>query len=86
MITLSLDRTVLGDPAALHALLARALSFPAWYGGTLDALYDCLTDVTEDVTLTLDGTASEPYGQKVCKVLRAAAAKNPHIQLQLLER
>lgn len=86
MVTLHLDAAVLEDRARLHALLARELAFPAWYGGTLDALYDCLTDVTEDVTLTLDSAALDPYGQKVCKVLRTAAAENPHIQLQLMER
>ena len=32
--------------AALRAI-GRALSFPAWYGANLDALYDCLTDLPE---------------------------------------
>ena len=29
----------------LHRALAEGLHFPAWYGGNLDALHDCLTDL-----------------------------------------
>lgn len=84
MDTLYLDGAVLEDPAQLHALLARELAFPAWYGGTLDALFDCLTDVRDDVTLLLrEAAPAGPYGQRVLKVLRAAAAENPHLHLQL---
>lgn len=86
MVTLHLDAAVLEDRARLHALLARELAFPAWYGGTLDALYDCLTDVTKEITLSLPAPVTGSYGQRVLKVLRAAAAENPHIQLQLMER
>lgn len=39
--------------ADLHAVLADALTFPDWYGGNLDALYDCLTDLEEAVHLHL---------------------------------
>ena len=31
----------------LHRALAEGLHFPAWYGGNLDALHDCLTDLNE---------------------------------------
>ena len=27
----------------LHRALAEGLHFPAWYGGNLDALHDCLS-------------------------------------------
>jgi RNAse (barnase) inhibitor barstar len=27
--------------------IGRAFAFPEWYGGNLDALYDCLTDLPE---------------------------------------
>lgn len=36
---------VTSQPEALDAIGA-ALSFPAWYGRNLDALHDCLTDLS----------------------------------------
>ncbi len=30
---------------ALHAALNEAFEFPEYYGGNLDALHDCLTDI-----------------------------------------
>ena len=35
------------EKEALHALFAKALHFPEWYGNNLDALYDLLTDLPE---------------------------------------
>lgn len=85
MIELTLDGHILGDQALLHPLLARELSFPNWYGGNLDALFDCLTDLTQEVSITLrevDGLP--PYAQRVVRVLRAAAGENPRIHLNIL--
>ena len=36
-----------------HDLIAQELRFPDWYGKNLDALYDCLTDISDDTTVTL---------------------------------
>ena len=36
---------------ALHQALAAGLHLPEWYGGNLDALHDCLTELREPVTL-----------------------------------
>ncbi|MFI6481509.1 barstar family protein [Nonomuraea sp. NPDC050663] len=33
------------SPADVIAKIARELSFPDYFGGNLDALYDCLTDL-----------------------------------------
>ena len=80
-----LDGTTAPTKEALHQHLARELHFPDWYGGNLDALFDCLTSVTEEVTLTLDeaslAEALGPYAQRVSKVLAKAAEKNPKIHL-----
>ena len=37
----------------LHCALAESLNFPEWYGKNLDALHDALTEISEDVQLTL---------------------------------
>ena len=80
-----LDGTTAPTKEALHQYLAKELAFPDWYGGNLDALFDCLTSVSEEVTLTLDETALAetlgPYAQRVEKVLTRAAEKNPKIHL-----
>jgi hypothetical protein len=33
------------DKKAVLAAIGHAFGFPEWYGGNLDALYDCLTDL-----------------------------------------
>lgn len=82
MQSLTLDGSTLGEKTVLHPLLARELSFPSWYGGNLDALFDCLTDVTEEVAITLRGLDDlTPYARRVVKVLQAVAKENPHIHL-----
>ena len=35
------------DKASVLKAIGRAFAFPEWYGGNLDALYDCLTDLPE---------------------------------------
>ena len=80
-----LDGTTAPTKEALHQHLARELNFPDWYGGNLDALFDCLTAVSEEVTISLDEAALAealgPYAQQVSKVLTKAAEKNPKIHL-----
>jgi RNAse (barnase) inhibitor barstar len=39
--------------ADLYAALARSLDLPSWFGANLDALWDCLTDLTEPTALVL---------------------------------
>lgn len=80
-----LDGTTAPTKEALHEYFARELNFPDWYGGNLDALFDCLTAVSEEVALSLDETALAealgPYVQRVGKVLARAAEKNPNLQI-----
>ena len=85
MKTVTLDGAVLSSKEALHQTLAQALAFPDWYGGNLDALFDCLTDLSEEISITLlnwDGLGT--YGQRVKKVLLAAARENERITLQFV--
>ena len=64
----------------LHTQLAESLDFPCWYGRNLDALHDCLTDLTEDLTITL----IEPFRLPgLLHVLEDCAEENLHIQLIL---
>lgn len=89
MKVLTLDGLVIDSKETLHTLLARELGFPSWYGGNLDALFDCLTDVREVTTITLCHEDAfhdtlGPYGQRVLRVLGDAAKENPRIQVQII--
>ena len=66
--------------SAIHTQLAEALRFPAWYGSNLDALHDCLTELSQDVTFTVLWPEFLP-GLK--RVLIDSAEDNPHLTLIL---
>ena len=64
----------------LHEKLKEALGFPDFYGHNLDALHDCLTEISEDTKLTLNGfdaLGSFRTGFRI--VLNAAEEENPHL-------
>ena len=48
-----LDCAGITDPEVFHDALVEALVLPSWYGTNLDALYDCLTSIGEETTITL---------------------------------
>ena len=48
-----LDCSAIANPEDFHDALVEALVLPQWYGTNLDALYDCLTAITEQTEITL---------------------------------
>ena len=70
----------------LHDALASQLHLPAYYGRTLDALHDCLTDVFEPTEIRLVHAAVLAerlglYAEVLHDVLRDACEENPRLQL-----
>lgn len=63
---------------AIHDQLSEALGFPDWYGRNLDALHDCLTEVSFDVEFRLLEPSLHPG---LHRVLQDSAGENPHITL-----
>ena len=66
---------------AIHELLERELSFPEYYGKNLDALYDCLTEVQEDVELEVINL--EYLGRKghvLQQTILDASLRNPRVK------
>ena len=59
-----------------HLYLKKTFGFPAYYGKNLDALHDCLTEMTElevEFVNTEDMlTALSRYGEKLLDVFREA--------------
>ncbi len=86
MAEIVLDGLEIREPADVHALFAQALALPDWYGRNLDALFDCLTDLGEDLTVRLlHREALEARlgfrGRALSALLRRAAEENPHVTL-----
>ena len=89
MTYIILDGASMESREALHDQLQNRLPLPAWYGRNLDALYDCLTDCPEPLTILL---RNEPaarislgtYGEKLFRVLEDAAGENPRLCFRIL--
>ena len=75
---------------SLHDSLSRQLSLPEWYGRNRDALYDCLTEISEDSELVLTNTSAlfanlGVYADVLQTVLRDACDENPRLRLSIEE-
>ena len=74
----------LTDKEVLHDVLARELELPEWYGRNLDALHDCLTELT-DLELVLIGWPDEGYLARVRRVIVDAVWENDNLKLKIVE-
>ena len=68
----------------LHRAFADALSFPDHYGNNLDALYDCLTDISEETRIRLVNWADaeknlDNYARATKRAILDAAIQNPNL-------
>ena len=73
-------KTVLFDGGTISpAAIGEALSFPLYFGGNLDALYDCLTEIgTPTAIVVTDAAAAD---RTILRVLRDAARENSNLTL-----
>ncbi len=90
MATIVIDGSRMSDRQTAHQHLAERLSFPAYYGRNLDALYDLLTERTGPVRLLvrhrealLDGLGE--YGGALCRTLEDAGRANPELEVVFSE-
>ena len=75
MKTIELDFKELYTPRQIHEYIAQKLGFPEYYGKNLDALYDCLTDMTGGIRLYHAAEMRRSlltYGEKILRVLKDA--------------
>lgn len=86
MLVCILDGTKIRDRESLHQSLAKQLGFPDWYGGNLDALHDCLTDISEETQIVVRHREElkrrlGAYAACFLKVLMEASLENSRIEI-----
>jgi len=70
------------NPRAFHRLLAEKLDFPEYYGGNLDALYDCLTQICRQTKLRLVGfDRLQSFKRGFRRVMEEAQEDNPCLKI-----
>lgn len=73
----------------LYRKISTDFRFPEWFGGNLDALYDCLTEL-DDAQLTIYqwNALADALGEKtdtLKRVLLDAGLENPNLIVCILE-
>lgn len=86
MAEIVLDGLEIESLEEIHDRFARALALPEWYGRNLDALFDCLTERSEPVTVRLlhQEALEDRLGRRglaLVRLLRRAAAENSQVML-----
>ncbi|MBQ7460581.1 MAG: barstar family protein [Oscillospiraceae bacterium] len=86
MRRITLDLSDISLRYELHLSLKKAFGFPDYYGMNLDALHDCLTDITEDTEIEIlnAGELIESlgsYGAAAVHVIENSAEENEHVKL-----
>ena len=86
----TIDALKLNDRDSAHDYLAEVFEFPEYYGKNLDALYDCLGDISEPTRLYVmrDATMDpdDEYARqmdRLCTVLLLAARENDMLSVSI---
>ena len=88
MRTVKLELEKMTGLMALHRYLHQALELPEYYGTNLDALYDCLTEMTEETEILVPAKVGGDeylgwYGKQLLQVLQDAAAENGQLHVKI---
>ena len=89
MKEITIDCGGVENMADFHNALAAAFSLPAHSGKSLDALYDYLTEITQDTRLILNNWHHAEYRMgdysgKAVYVFHCAIRENPHLTVFLV--
>lgn len=80
-----LDASRLEEKGEAHLYLQESLNFPEYYGKNLDALSDCLMELTDTVIAFENQEQAGGYFKKVYRVFCHAAEENPGLVLEKWE-
>lgn len=78
-ITLKLDK--FSKKEELHSYLKKKMKFPYYYGENLDALFDCLTDISTDTAVDIKYDADNELQRAVLAVFSDAVSQNTHLAI-----
>lgn len=83
-----LDGRAMIDRISAHSHLVERLDLPTYYGRNLDALYDVLTDISNETEIILNdpGAVVElmgKYGEALLSTMQEAAEENPKLIVTL---
>ena len=78
-ITLKLDK--FSKKEELHSYLKKKMKFPDDYGENLDALFDCLTDISTDTAVDIKYDADNELQRAVLAVFSDAVSQNTHLAI-----
>ena len=65
----------------IHNYLKKKMKFPDYYGENLDALFDCLTDISSDTAIDIKYDAENDIQKSVLEVFSDAVAVNTHLAI-----
>ena len=68
-----------------HLYLKESLELPEYYGENLDALYDCLTEMTERSLIRIEAVqpVETEFFKKLVRVMKDAAQDNPKLEVRI---
>ena len=78
-ITLKLDK--FSKKEELHSYLKKKMKFPDYYGENLDALFDCLTDISTDTAVDIKYDADNELQRAVLAVFSDAVSQTTHLAI-----
>ena len=78
-ITLKLDK--FSKKEELHSYLKKKMKFPDYYGENLDALFDCLTDISTDTAVDIKYDEDNELQRAVLAVFSDAVSQNAHLAI-----
>ncbi|MBQ9593865.1 MAG: barstar family protein [Lachnospiraceae bacterium] len=78
-----LDTKYMRDREKAHAYLQEQLHFPEYYGGNLDALYDCLTEMDEAEVKIIHRSQAGAYCKRILQVFMAASRINGGLMVRI---
>ncbi len=76
MKSVVLDARRMNTPAQAHLYLRERLQLPDYYGGNLDALYDCLTEMDSREILFIHTGEGSEYFRLIRRVFADAERHN----------
>ena len=87
MKRIKLDGKKMTDRISAHEYIAKKLSFPEYYGKNLDALADCLSEISEETQIKLINTEDfiknlEPQHKGFLRVFTDLSEQNPNLKFK----